>query len=129
MNKDEPKNEIAEPVNKVLLVAEEQMSYNLIIESLEKSGTLIEVTLIEDGARVLKALRDTYDLIIFDSELSTVDPSHVLDEIVKWKIKTPIILLDNGYLKGVPIGLNMVATIKRKQKDIVQISDRVSDLF
>lgn len=125
----DPKIETTEIVNKVLLVAEEQMSYNLIIESLEKSGVTLEVTLIEDGAQVMKALRETYDLIIFDSELSTIDPSKVLDEIIKWKIKTPMILLDNGYLRGVPIGLNLVATIKRKQKDIVQISDLVSELF
>ncbi|MBW1887217.1 MAG: hypothetical protein JRI52_02550, partial [Deltaproteobacteria bacterium] len=125
----EPEYEPEDESNKVLLIVEDQMCFNLIVESLGKAGAPIEVTYVDDGAQALKSLRVIYDLIIMDSELSTADPNFLIREMEKWKIKTPLILLDNGELGKIPKKLNTLAVLKRKQSDIRSIAKKVAEIF
>ncbi len=118
-----------EDMCKVLLIVEDHMFYNLIIESLSNSGDPLEVTYVDDGAYAMKSLRKMYDLIILDTELSTVDPVNLLREMEKWKIKTPLIVLDNGYLGKTVWNLNTVAVLKRKQREIEGITQLVSEIL
>jgi CheY-like chemotaxis protein len=128
----EPKKEEEKPEDenrKVLMIVEDQMLFNLIVESLEKVGTPIEITYVENGSQALKSLRMAYELIIMDSKLTKADPNFIIKEMEKWKIKTPLILLDNGRLRKIPKKLNTIAVLKRKQMDIRSITKHVTKIF
>jgi len=132
LKEPEPKKEEEKPENenrKVLMIVEDQMLFNLIVESLEKVGAPIEITYVENGSQALKSLRILYDLIIMDSKLSKADPNFIIMEMEKWKVKTPLILLDNGRLRKIPKKLNTIAVLKRKQIDIRSITKHVTEIF
>jgi len=78
---------------KVLLVEKQQIHADLIEKSLQNEGTEADITSVNSGRKALKQLRNTFDLIILDSELSDVDSSHILYEIRKWSIQAPVVVL------------------------------------
>ena len=125
----EDSEEPEEESYKVLFVVENQMVCNFVLEGLQKSKYKIELNLVEDGALALKALRRVYDMIIFDSGLESVDPMFVLDEMIKWKIKSPMVIIDEGTLGKIPKKLNVVAKLKRKQRDIRKIKKLIWKTF
>ena len=67
-----------------------------------------------------------YDLIIIDSQLKSVDPNFVMDEMGKWKIKSPIVIIDEGTLGVMPKELKVIETLKRKQRDLRKIKKIIS---
>ena len=78
---------------KVLLVEKQQIHADLIEKSLQNEETVADITSVNSGRKALKQLRNTYDLILLDSELSDVDSSHILYEIRKWSIQSPVVVL------------------------------------
>ena len=125
----EPEGTPEDVALKVLMIVEDQMFFNLIVESLEKVGKSIEVNYVEDENQALKSLRVHYDLIIMDSELSKADPNFIIREMEKRKVNSPLILLDNGRLGKIPKKLNTIAVLQRKQRDIRSIAKRVAEIF
>jgi hypothetical protein len=124
---DEPVEEDPEEdSSKVLFVVENQMVCNFVLEGLQESGVTMEINLIEDGSQALKALRRVYDMIIIDSELDSVDPNFVIDEMSKWKVKSPLIIIDEGTLGDIPKKLNVIAVLKRKQRDLRKIKKLIA---
>lgn len=117
---EKPPVELVEedPASKVLFVVEDQMVCNFVLDELQKSKKQIVLTLIEDGSQALKSLRTLYDMIIFDCEIDSVDPKFVLNEMGKWKIKSPLVIMEASDIGAIPRELNVVARIKRKQRDI-----------
>jgi hypothetical protein len=112
--------------SKVLFVVEDQMMCNFVLDELQKSGIEMELNLVEDGSQALKSLRRIYDMIIIDCKLGSVDPKFVLNEMSKWKIKTPLIIIDDKTLGVIPKELNVISVIKRNQRDIHKIRKIVS---
>jgi CheY-like chemotaxis protein len=78
---------------KVLLVEKQQIHADLIEKSLHNEETFADITSVNSGRKALKQLRNTFDLILLDSELSDVDSSHILYEIRKWSIQAPVVVL------------------------------------
>lgn len=125
----EESNEEEDEQIKILLVEEDQMFYNLIIETLGNTDIPIEVTYSEDGAYALKLLRVRYDFIILDTKLSSIDIEFMLNEMTKWKIMTPMVLIDGANLGHLTRKLNIVSSMKRKQKDLKKLQNILYELF
>ena len=84
---------------KVLLVEKQKIHADLIENSLQNKGTNADITSVNSGRRALKQLRNTFNLILLDSELTDVDSSHILYEIRKWSIQSPVVVLTSDITK------------------------------
>ena len=83
----------------MLLVEKQKIHADLIENSLQNKGTNADITSVNSGRRALKQLRNTFNLILLDSELTDVDSSHILYEIRKWSIQSPVVVLTSDITK------------------------------
>jgi len=114
-----------EPVkekNKNVLMVEDNITVSeFIIESLESLKLPITLHHLDNGSSLLKELRHNYDAIILDLDLQNIDYSFIFSEMQKWKVQTPIILLSDINQNLPKYSLNIVSTIKKKQRSIRKI--------
>ena len=78
----------------ILLIEAHQYRADRILKALEKTHLKsIEVKHAPNGKLGLKELRQPYDAVILDMNLTDVDPDLIVREISRWKVTTPLIVL------------------------------------
>ena len=105
----------------ILLLIENITVSEFIIESIEELKQPINVLHVDDGQTALKELRKTYDVIIMDLDMTTIESKLILSEMEKWSIMTPIIALSDKPKLVEKYVLNVEAVLKKKQKDYKKI--------
>ncbi len=77
---------------RILLVEDDASLVAVVRQGLAEAGFTVDVA--ADGLEGLAALRvATYDVVILDGMLPGVDGLHVLAELRRWGVRTPVLLL------------------------------------
>jgi len=117
----------------ILLIEQSEETAAKILERLERTRLQnVEVRHAFTGRLGLRELRREHDAIILDTELSDIDPKLILLEMVRWKIKTPIIVIcgDEAKLKSYKgYRLSRVEFIDSSEKSLKRISAIINDLL
>ncbi|MCW4050897.1 MAG: response regulator [Candidatus Bathyarchaeota archaeon] len=107
---------------KVLLVEEDQMMADIIIDILGDIQKPFEIYHVGNGVQAFKELRRHFNAVILDMELKSTKSIQLLQEMEKWKIKTPIYLLSN--MGNVPkFKLNIQGVLKKKQSEYKKLRE------
>lgn len=78
----------------ILLIEQDQYRADRIIKSLERTKLQsIEVKHAPSGKLGLRELRQPYDAVILDMNLSDMDPDQIVREISRWRVTTPLIVI------------------------------------
>lgn len=97
----------------ILLIEEHQYRADRILKALEKTRLKsIEVRHASNGKLGLRELRQPYDAVILDMNLTDVDPDLIVREISRWKVTTPLIVLNDVDTSATIIGRVDLAEVK-----------------
>lgn len=97
----------------ILLIEEHQYRADRILKALEKTRLQsIEVRHASSGKLGLRELRQPYDAVILDMNLTDVDPDLIVREISRWKVTTPLIVINDVDTSATIIGRVDLADVK-----------------
>ena len=97
----------------ILLIEEHQYRADRILKALEKTRLQsIEVRHASSGKLGLRELRQPYDAVILDMNLTDVDPDLIVREISRWKVTTPLIVLNDVDTTATIVGRVDLAEVK-----------------
>jgi len=98
---------------RILLIEEHQYRADRILKALEKTRLQsIEVRHASSGKLGLRELRQPYDAVILDMNLTDVDPDLIVKEISRWKVTTPLIVVNDVDTSATIIGRVDLAEVK-----------------
>jgi len=117
----------------ILLIEEHQYRADRILKALEKTRLKsIEVRHASSGKLGLRELRQPYDAVILDMNLTDVDPDLIVREISRWKVTTPLIVINDVDTSATIIGrvdLSDVKELEYSEAAVRQIPDLLEKML
>jgi CheY-like chemotaxis protein len=117
----------------VLLIEEHQYRADRILKALEKTRLQsIEVRHASSGKLGLRELRQPYDAVILDMNLTDIDPDLIVREISRWKVTTPLIILNDVDTTATIVGrvdLTEVKELEYSEAAVRQLPDLLEKML